>query len=126
MGVGMAHETHFTTHPLPREDRVPCPNCRGEGQIAFMTGSSPPQECTLCQGTGVKPAIKAFVVKGKVTVNAYAVITRAVEEGVRYGWMRAHKHVDKPDEHQMCQEMENGVMNALCEVLNWGDEDEEA
>jgi hypothetical protein len=52
-----------------------------------------------------------------VRFNAYEIISRAVEEGVAYGYRRAHKHTDKPTEAQMTTEIENAVMNSLSEVL---------
>ena len=36
-------------------------------------------------------------VRGGMKVRAYPVLRRAVEEGVAYGWRRAHKHIDAPD-----------------------------
>ncbi len=36
-------------------------------------------------------------VRGGIKVRAYPVLCRAVEEGVAYGWRRAHKHIDTPD-----------------------------
>lgn len=51
----------------------------------------------------------------------YAILARAVEEGVAYGYTRAHKHVDTPtrDQLQACVEME--VLNAICEVFEFDD-----
>jgi hypothetical protein len=36
-------------------------------------------------------------VRGGMKVRTYPVLCRAVEEGVAYGWQRAHKHIDTPD-----------------------------
>jgi hypothetical protein len=52
-----------------------------------------------------------------VRVKAYEVIRRAVEEGVRYGWSRAHKHDEKPDPDVLREALENAVVNELCEWL---------
>ncbi len=51
--------------------------------------------------------------------RAYDIISRAVEEGVAYGWNRAHKHTDDPDRNHALEILENAVMNALCEVLEF-------
>jgi hypothetical protein len=59
-----------------------------------------------------------------VRINAYEIISRAVEEGVGYGYRRAYKHTDKPTEAHMTTEIENAVMNSLTEVLIYGPEDE--
>ena len=58
-----------------------------------------------------------------VKVNAYAVIDRAVEEGVHCGYMRSHKHTDTPSAAAIEDEIGRAVMNALCEVLAFGDEE---
>lgn len=51
-----------------------------------------------------------------VRVNTYAVISRAVEEGVAAGWRRAHKH-GKPTEAQAIDAIVTTVMGDLCDVL---------
>jgi len=58
-----------------------------------------------------------------VRFNGYWIISRAVEEGVAYGYRRAYKHTDKPPEGTVITEIENAVMSALCEVLLFGGED---
>lgn len=55
--------------------------------------------------------------------KAYAIVARAVEEGVRAGWLRAHKHVDDPAPHTIEQSIETAVLNALCEVLEFDSEE---
>lgn len=35
-------------------------------------------------------------ISGGMRVRAYEVLSRAVEDGVEYGWRRAHKHTDTP------------------------------
>ena len=59
-------------------------------------------------------------VKAEVRVNVYAVIADAIESGVRYGWGRAHKHTDSPNEETILSSIEDAVMNNLCEVLMFG------
>lgn len=58
-----------------------------------------------------------------VRVNAYAVIARAVEEGVVYGISRAHKHTDHPSREELREAIEQAVLNDLCEVLRFDAED---
>lgn len=43
----------------------------------------------------------------------YDVLELAVEEGVNYGWNRAHKHVDDPDPESIKRAMESEVLNAI-------------
>jgi len=57
---------------------------------------------------------KEFV---KMRFSEYALITRAVEEGVAYGVNRAYKHTDNPDTETLRDTIEQEVMNALCEIL---------
>lgn len=54
-----------------------------------------------------------------IVVDPYAVISRAVEEGISYGVNRAHKHTDTPSRDDIADAVYRGVMNALCEVVNW-------
>ncbi len=56
-----------------------------------------------------------------VRVDAYAIVTRAVEEGVAVGYRRAHKHDDKPAEDLIREKVYDAVMESLCEVLRFGD-----
>ena len=55
-------------------------------------------------------------------VRAYDVLSRAVEEGVAYGWRRAHKHTDAPGEDTIKEQILQGVLNEICEVFAFDDE----
>ncbi len=68
----------------------------------------------------MKPA-KRRPVTGELRVRAYEVLRRAVEEGIDYGWMRAHKHVDKPDEAALKDEILKGILNEVCEYFDFED-----
>ena len=57
--------------------------------------------------------------KAKLKVDVYKIVARAVEEGVNYGWMRAHKYVEKPSEDIIKDEMERGVMLMLDGVIKF-------
>jgi hypothetical protein len=67
--------------------------------------------------------MKKVQVKPYIRINAYEIVSRAVEDGVAYGYNRAHKHTDKPTEDSLKAEIENAVMNELSEVLIYGDEE---
>ena len=58
-------------------------------------------------------------VQGGMTVNAYTVLDRAVEEGIAHGWTRAHKHTDKPEPGAVKDSIEREVMNAICEFFDF-------
>lgn len=62
----------------------------------------------------------------QLRVNTYAILDRAIEEGIAYGWRRAHKHDDKPDEFTIQERIHDEVMNAVCEVFVFDHSDEEA
>jgi hypothetical protein len=55
----------------------------------------------------------------ELRMRAYPVMCRAVEEGIDYGWMRAHKHTDKPSEQAIKDEIHAGIMNAICEMFDF-------
>lgn len=61
-------------------------------------------------------------IKTSVKLNAYKIIDSAVEKAVECGIRRAHKHVERPSEEHLAQEIHRYVMNELCEILNF-DED---
>ena len=53
----------------------------------------------------------------------YHILNVAVEEGVREGWRRAHKHNEKPHEDVVKEYIEDAVMSAIHEYFVF-DEDE--
>lgn len=60
-------------------------------------------------------------VEAAVRINAYEVISRAVEEGLRYGYRRAYKYTEDPSEEHILEELRNTVMASLSEVLQYDD-----
>ncbi|QRN98477.1 hypothetical protein JRI60_05325 [Archangium violaceum] len=62
-------------------------------------------------------------VHGGMKVRAYDVLRRAVEEGATYGWRRAHKHTDTPEENAIVDQLIQGVLNEVCEYFDFDDED---
>ena len=57
-----------------------------------------------------------------IRIKTYTVVSRAIDEGIEYGWGRAHKHTDKPDEQAIKQAIYEAVTNSLSEVINWGND----
>lgn len=57
-----------------------------------------------------------------VKLQTYKVIAQAVEEGVAYGLQRYNKYnSDAPlDVDVVAEHMEREVLNALCEVIDFG------
>ena len=52
-----------------------------------------------------------------------AILATAIDEGIRYGWHRAHKHTDIPDEHHVQCEIDNAIWNAIHEVFEFNEEE---
>ena len=60
-------------------------------------------------------------VTGGMHVRAYEVLRRALEEGIDYGWRRAHKHTEAPGEAAIKDEVLQGILNEVCEVFDFDD-----
>lgn len=59
--------------------------------------------------------------KQRLTFRAYAIIDRAVEEGITRGWNRAHKHMDDPSVETIKDCINMAVMEQLNEVIEFGE-----
>jgi hypothetical protein len=46
-------------------------------------------------------------------VRAYPVLCRAIEDGVAYGWQRAHKHLDAPAAQTIEEQIVAAVVNEI-------------
>lgn len=55
--------------------------------------------------------------RATVRIDAYRVIREAVEAGSAYGWRRAFKYTDEPDDDLAIETIATAVMNELAEVL---------
>lgn len=53
----------------------------------------------------------------------HVILEQAIEDGVRRGWHRAHKHVENPSAESVWEEIENGVMSSITEYFSFDDED---
>ncbi len=47
------------------------------------------------------------------------ILEQAIEEGVRYGYRRAHKHVEHPTEESICEHIEKQVMSSIYEYFDF-------
>jgi hypothetical protein len=52
-------------------------------------------------------------------IRLYPLIDETVENGVDYGWNRAHKHTDTPSEEVIKDAIHQAVMSALCELIDF-------
>ena len=57
--------------------------------------------------------------KHTIKVHLYALISRAVDEGITYGLNRAYKHTDNPDRETIIESLDREIMTALCEVIEF-------
>jgi hypothetical protein len=60
-------------------------------------------------------------VKRTVKLNAYNLISNAVDSGVAYGLRRAYKHTETPSQEDITESVAREVMNEICNVLDFGD-----
>ena len=70
----------------------------------------------------MKQAKQKVISDARVRVRAFDVFQRAVEEGIAYGWQRAHKHTDTPSEEDVKESIEAGVLNAVGEYFEFEEE----
>lgn len=45
----------------------------------------------------------------------YQLLVQCVEDGIEYGYNRAHKHMDNPPDDVIKTQIEDGVLNAISE-----------
>ena len=51
------------------------------------------------------------------------ILEQAIEEGVRRGYSRAHKHVENPTEGAIIESIEDHVMSAIYEYFTFDEEE---
>jgi hypothetical protein len=51
------------------------------------------------------------------------ILEQAIEEGVRRGYSRAHKHVENPTEDAIIEQIEDCVMSSIYEYFTFDEED---
>ena len=59
--------------------------------------------------------------KQTIKVDLYRVMEDAIEEGLKFGYNRAHKYNDKPGRELLVEHMLHEVMSALGNVLQFDD-----
>jgi hypothetical protein len=57
--------------------------------------------------------------KPALRLQAYHLVSEAVENGVVLGWNRAHKHTDTPSAEAVHDAMARSVMERLAEIVDW-------
>jgi hypothetical protein len=56
--------------------------------------------------------------------NWYFIICRAIEDGLKLGWNRAHKHVDNPESETILEHQNNAIFELLSEIVIWDSTDQ--
>jgi len=51
------------------------------------------------------------------------ILEMAIEEGVRRGYHRAHKHVENPTEGVIIEQIEDNVMSSIYEYFDFDEND---
>ena len=60
-------------------------------------------------------------IRATMRPRIYPILCRCVEDGVAYGWNRAHKHTDKPSPDDTKDAVVQSVLSELCEAFAFDD-----
>lgn len=77
------------------------------------------ESTTGCALTAKPPSPDANVMKPKL----FYLLEKAIEEGIDYGWRRAHKHSDSPSEGTIKEEISNAIFSSLHDYFTFDEED---
>ena len=69
----------------------------------------------------MKAAPKRITMHSNVRLRAYEVISDVVEGACEGGVNRAYKHTNKPTREDVAASCAQYVLNALCELIDFGD-----
>lgn len=58
-----------------------------------------------------------------MTPKDFKLLVRCVEDGVAYGYNRAHKHTDSPTAEVIRDQIENAVIDEICEWFHFDESD---
>lgn len=53
--------------------------------------------------------------------KTYPLLEKAIEDGVTYGFRKAHKHTDEPSEFEICSAIADAVMFQISEAFEFVD-----
>jgi hypothetical protein len=68
----------------------------------------------------VNPSIEKIM-----RAKEYNLMVRCIEEGVSYGYARAFKYTDTPDEAAIKTALEDAILNVICENFTFDELDRE-
>lgn len=72
-----------------------------------------------CAPTAKPPSPDVSTMKPKF----FNLLEKAIEEGIDYGWRRAHKHSDSPSEGVIKEEISNAIFSSLHDYFTFDEED---
>jgi len=52
-------------------------------------------------------------------IDTYKILSELVENGVRFGYNKAHKHNDNPDFDYILENIHREIMNNICETFKF-------
>jgi hypothetical protein len=58
-------------------------------------------------------------INNKIKLNTYNILADKIEQGINYGFNRAHKHTNNPSEELLKGEIYESVMNSLSEIIDY-------
>ena len=56
-----------------------------------------------------------------MTPDTYKLLMRCIEDGIEYGWNRAHKHDPTPDHGFIKMQIEEAIKNEICEWFEFNE-----
>ena len=60
-----------------------------------------------------------------MTPKILPLLDRCIEEGIQYGWNRAHKHTDTPDEVWIREQIHQAIINEIWQWFDFKGDDNE-
>jgi hypothetical protein len=55
--------------------------------------------------------------------KTYKILTDCIDNGIEYGWNRAHKHTDQPDSNVVKECIEDAIMLEISENFSFEDDE---
>lgn len=56
-----------------------------------------------------------------MTPDTYKLLMRCIEDGIEYGWNRAHKHDSSPDQGFIKMQIEEAIKHEICEWFEFNE-----
>ena len=75
----------------------------------------------MSRGVGAKPTKPTMTARKRTALrlNAYTLVSDAIDHGVEVGWQRAFKYTDDPSSEVFMENVKRSVMELINEVVSW-------